>query len=73
MFVHLLTRAIHLELVENTMADSFFCCLRRFIAERGKPKMIICDNARQIKAGNVIVIDLIWKKVTKDVDVQNYV
>ena len=72
LFTCLQIRAIHLELVENTMADSFLCCLRRFIARRGKPKMIICDNASQIKAGNA-VIDLIWKKVTKDVDVQHYV
>ena len=62
--------AIHLELVENMTSDAFL--LRRFIARRSKPSMIICDNANQFKLGN-IVIDKIWNKVTSDNDVQTYI
>ena len=65
-------RAVHLELIEDMTTESFLLCLRRFIARRGKPSMIISDNASQFKLSNS-VINKIWGRIATDEDVQSYV
>lgn len=40
----LTTRAVHLELSIDMTTDSFLMTLRRFIARRGEPELIWCDN-----------------------------
>ena len=40
------TRAIHLELVEDLSAAAFRRCLRRFAARYGTPALIVSDNAK---------------------------
>ena len=40
------TRAVHLELVEDLSAGTFRRCLRRFIAKRGMPVLIVSDIAK---------------------------
>jgi hypothetical protein len=44
------TRALHLELVEDMFAQTFRRCLRRFTAARGNPSIIVSDNAKTFKA-----------------------
>ena len=44
------TRALHLELVEDLTAQSFLRCLRRFTSRRGTPGLIVTDNAKTFKA-----------------------
>ena len=51
-------------------ADNFLQCLRRFIAKRGKPMMIISGNASQLGQN---IIDEIWKIVPNDKELQSYV
>ena len=43
-FTCLSVRAVHLELVSSLESDSFLLALRRFIARRGCPKQMYCDN-----------------------------
>jgi hypothetical protein len=43
-FVSLSVKAVHLELVSDLTSDSFVAALRRFIARRGKPKIIWSDH-----------------------------
>ena len=43
-FVCMATKAIHLELVQEMTTVDFIRCLRRFIARRGCPKSLHCDN-----------------------------
>ena len=38
------TRAVHLELSIDITTHSFLMTLRRFIAQRGEPDIIWCDN-----------------------------
>nr|CAI5866960.1 unnamed protein product [Callosobruchus analis] len=38
------SKAVHLELVTGLSKDAFILALRRFIARRGKPKLIFSDN-----------------------------
>ena len=72
LFTCLKVRAVHLELVHHMSAESFLMALRRFVGRRGKPKMIISDNAGQFKQG-AEVMDRIWVNMLKDEAVQSYV
>ena len=72
LFTCLKIRAVHLELVETLSAKSFLLCMRRFIARRGTPAMIISDNGSQIKLGSN-VIQNIWSKSQDNDDVQSFV
>ena len=47
------SRAVHLELVPNLEADVFLRCLRRFFSRRGRPNLLIDDNAKTFKANAV--------------------
>ena len=39
-----LSRAVHLELIASLATDNFIACLKRFIARRGRPRVIYSDN-----------------------------
>ena len=71
LFTCLVTRAVHLELNHNLSTEDFLMALRRFIACRGKPDEIISDNAMQFKLASE-TIDIIWQRILKCPDVQNY-
>lgn len=43
-FVCFASKAIHIELVSELSTNSFLLCLRRFIARRGVPERLCCDN-----------------------------
>ena len=47
----LATRALHLEVVTSLDTDGFLMALRRFIARRGRPKLILSDNGTNLVAG----------------------
>ena len=47
----LATRALHLELVSSMDTDGFLMALRRFIARRGRPRVIWSDNGSNLVAG----------------------
>ena len=49
MFTCCVTRPVHLELVEDLLVETFKRCLRRFIARRGIPALIVSDNAKTFK------------------------
>lgn len=72
LFTCLVTRAIHLELLQDMSAEEFLLGFRRFISQRGSPIEIISDNALQFKTASK-TLNLIWQKVTKCEEVQNHV
>ncbi|KAI2646455.1 Polyprotein P3 [Labeo rohita] len=45
------TRATHLDLLTSLDSDSFLMALRRFIARRGKPYELLCDQGTNFKGG----------------------
>ena len=45
----MVTRAIHLELVESLDSDSFINVLQRFINRRGRPNTIVSDCGSNFK------------------------
>ena len=52
LFTCAVSRAIHLEIVENCSEYEFLCAFRRFVARRSYPKLIISDNATTFIAAN---------------------
>ena len=64
-------RAIHLEWVRTLSAEHFLNCLRRFMARRGRPELIISDNAAQFKLVKT-VIDKQWKQLCLGEEVVSY-
>ena len=67
LFTCIATRGIHLELVEDMTPEQFLMALRRFIARRGKPEVIISDKVADI------TIEKAWQKVLRDAEVQSNV
>ncbi|MCP3663277.1 MAG: DDE-type integrase/transposase/recombinase [Gammaproteobacteria bacterium] len=54
LFTCMATRAIHLEVVHDMTANQFLDAVRRFVAYKGTPKLIISDNASQFKLVNKV-------------------
>ncbi|VDI41861.1 Hypothetical predicted protein [Mytilus galloprovincialis] len=47
LFTCFVTRAIHLEIVNDMTTEEFICAFRRFVSTRGTPSEVISDNASQ--------------------------
>ncbi|XP_058817536.1 uncharacterized protein LOC131680842 [Topomyia yanbarensis] len=45
-YVCLVTKAVHLEIVADLTTQAFLASLKRFTSRRGRPDLIICDNAK---------------------------
>ena len=73
-FVCMVTKALHLELVMGLSTDAFIMALRRFLARRGECKTLWSDNGRNFVGSSREIIE--WKKHVisnvEDQDVQNY-
>uniref|UniRef100_A0A1I7VKP2 Integrase catalytic domain-containing protein n=1 Tax=Loa loa TaxID=7209 RepID=A0A1I7VKP2_LOALO len=55
LFTCFTTRAMHLELAEDQSAETFLHAIRRFVARRGYPGLILSDNATQFQAFKTII------------------
>ena len=51
-FVSLSVKAAHLELVSDLTSSAFIACLRRFVARRGKPSLIMSDDGTDFVGAN---------------------
>lgn len=71
LFTCMVTRAIHLEIVGDMTTVSFLNCFRRFIATRGTPQEIVCDNALHFKLASETT-NLVWKNIFVSEDVVQY-
>ncbi|XP_045167722.2 uncharacterized protein LOC123531009 [Mercenaria mercenaria] len=70
LFTCLVTRVIHLEVVQDMSSDKFILALKGFISLGGQPTEIIGDNAMQFKSA-CKTLNTVWKRVLKSTDVQN--
>jgi len=71
LFTCLAVRAVHLEWVRSLSAEHFLFCLIRFMARRGRPELIISDNAAQFKLVKSVV-DEQWKQLSIDENLKCY-
>lgn len=51
LFVCLTYKCLHLEAVTDLSKDAFIMTFRRFVARRGRPTEVFCDNGRNFVAG----------------------
>ncbi|GFT94911.1 integrase catalytic domain-containing protein [Trichonephila clavipes] len=66
-------RALHLELVNALSSDAFLLALRRFIARRGKPRIIYCDNGTDFRGAFNDLAILDWHKISRETSTQKIV
>lgn len=52
LFICMVSKAIHLELVMSLSTDSFLNAFKRFISRRGKPSKMFSDNATNFRGAN---------------------
>ncbi|XP_077374267.1 uncharacterized protein LOC144016825 [Festucalex cinctus] len=52
LFKCMTTRCLHLDLLESLDSDAFLLCLRRFVARRGRPFEVLCDNGTNFTGGS---------------------
>jgi len=55
-------------MVKGLSAEVFLDCVRRFISRRGRPKLIICDNAHLVKT----TMDRQWIKVLSSNELSSF-
>ena len=67
LFTCCVTRAVHLELIENLQTPTFVNCLRRFASRRGTPALVVSDNAKTFKAAAKLL-----RKLPKDEPFQEF-
>lgn len=67
-FVCLVTRAVHLELVRNASSKAFVEALKRLIARRGRVSHIISDNATNFVGANNY-LKMVAEQVNQDSEV----
>eukprot|EP00794_Sanderia_malayensis_P017243 gene17243-biopygen14837 len=67
LFTCCVTRAVHLELVNDLNAITFSNCFRRFCSRRGTPRLVNTDNAKTFKAAANLM-----KKLFKDNDFNSF-
>ena len=68
LFTCMTTRAIHIELANSLNTDSAIMALKRFIARRGKPINIYCDNGTNFKG-----MDRELKQAQKEIDKSKFI
>jgi transposase InsO family protein len=66
LFTCLTVRAVHLELVPNQTVSAWLNALDRFIARRGMPVSISCDNGSTFVAGNKELARVFRQQITKE-------
>ena len=71
LFTCLSVRAVHLKLVKGLIAQQFLDYVRRFVARRGRPQLIISDSAPQFKLVQA-VLDREWNTVFRNDDVLSF-
>ncbi|XP_014676964.1 PREDICTED: uncharacterized protein LOC106816843 [Priapulus caudatus] len=62
LFVCLLSKAVHLELIDGYSTSSFLMGLRRFAAVRGWPQVIYSDGGTQLTSA-AAEIEQVWEKL----------
>ncbi|GFX77306.1 integrase catalytic domain-containing protein [Trichonephila clavipes] len=63
LFTYAVTRALHLELVNNLTTETFLLAFRRFISRRGLYSKILTDKAKTLKRSDLELKNL-WKVIS---------
>ena len=61
LFTCCVTRAVHLELVNDLTSHAFIKCFKRFTARRGVPALVVSDNGTTFKGASKILQKIIQR------------
>ncbi|XP_055715552.1 uncharacterized protein LOC129809615 [Phlebotomus papatasi] len=73
-FICFISRAIHLELVSDLSTEAFLASFKRFIARRGKPTDVFCDNGKNFVGASSHLADVqqfLSEKTTRHIITKN--
>ncbi|KFM59784.1 hypothetical protein X975_08509, partial [Stegodyphus mimosarum] len=65
LFTCAIYRAIHLELTSSLSTDTFLMSLRRFVARRGRPRIIYSDNGTNFRGAQRELSNIDWEKILR--------
>ena len=65
-----MVRAVHLEIVTELSTEQVLLAMRRFVARRGKPNLMISDNAKAFKLAKRFLTR--WDSILTDPSFQDY-
>ncbi|XP_035224508.1 uncharacterized protein LOC118197125 [Stegodyphus dumicola] len=66
LFICAVYRAIPIELLNSLSIDAFLLALRRFVARRGRSRIIFSDNGTNFRGASNDLSKLNWAKVLKE-------
>ncbi|GFY48919.1 integrase catalytic domain-containing protein [Trichonephila inaurata madagascariensis] len=66
-------RAVHLELTSSLSTEAFLLLLRRFIARRGRPRVIYSDNGTNFRGAQGELRGIVWEKILKLTTIQRII
>lgn len=64
-FICMVTKAMHIELVEDLTTESFLAALKRFIARRGKVKNMYSDNGKSFVGADRVLQGIFYNEEFK--------
>ena len=67
LFTCVVTRAIHLEPIDDMSADQFLLCLHHFVAQQGILRLMLSDNAKQFKLAKRVLAEAQKENATSDI------
>lgn len=65
LFTCAIYRAVHLDLVTSLSTSGFLQVFRRFVARRGRPRVVYTDNGTNFRGAENIFANIDWNEVTR--------